>query len=114
MLKHIKPVDIVEFFLFGFGILALILIAGFLESAPLGTAIWVAIGLAFVLWIVYFVLKAKDRQKAAQRGLKIYRNGQWEDVLTGDTVPSVRRAAQFFDQDQDAIQHLDFNTKEKA
>lgn len=114
MLKHIKPRDILEFFLFGIGILALIVLAGFLESAPLSVSIWVAVVLSVALWIVWFVLIAKERNKeAAAPKLKIMRNGQWVDVMTGDTSPRTRREARIFDQDEAAIQHLDFDNKEK-
>lgn len=119
MLKHIKPIDIVEFLLFGIGFLALIILAGFLESAPLGITVWVAVGLAFFLWLTFFVLRARQRAaEAAKPKLKMMHNGQWLDVAVIEQLNhSPRRPVQIFDQDADAIQHLDFeqtnNTKEQ-
>lgn len=115
MLKHIKPIDIVEFLLFGFGFLALIILAGFLESAPLGITIWVAIGLAFLLWILFAVLRARQRSaEAAKPRLKMMHNGQWLDVAVIEQIQqSPRRPVQIFDQDEEAIKHLDFDNANK-
>lgn len=99
MLKHIKPRDLIEFFLFGLAFLALVVVAGYLESTPVGTAIWVAVVLAIVLWITWFLLVARDRNRdAARPKLKMMRNGEWVDV---DTLvdPANLQPAQFFDQD---------------
>ena len=115
MLKNIKPKDVVEFFLFGLAFLALIVIAGYLDSAPIGQAIWVAVGLAVVLWLIWLALVARDRNRETARPkLKMMRNGQWVDVDTRVDPSNLQRTAQFFDQDEAAAHHLDFNKKEQA
>ncbi|AWN03282.2 hypothetical protein PBI_CAMILLE_35 [Microbacterium phage Camille] len=116
VLKHIKPRDILEFFLYGIGIVALILIAGYLESAPLGAALWVAVILAVALWIVWFVIVARQRkQENAEPTLWMMQNGLWTAMDgSGRTRPArLREAAQLFDQDEAAIAHLDFDNKEQ-
>ena len=60
----IKIKDIVEFILFGFGMVALILLAGILESSPLGISVWIAVVLGALLWILWLVLTLKDNKAA--------------------------------------------------
>ena len=113
MFKHLKPRDIVEFLLFGLGFLALIVIAGFLENAPIGISMWVAVVLALALWIVWAIIVINDRKReAAAPKLYIMKNGVWAEVVNGQQ-PATRREARIFDQDADVIQHLDYNPKEK-
>jgi Zn-dependent protease with chaperone function len=111
VLKHIKPRDILEFILFGFGFLALVLIAAFLESGPIALILWVAVSLGFILWIIFAVIVARQRAaEAAKPRLKMMHNGQWMDVAVIEQLNnSPRRPVQLFDQDEDAIQHLDFH-----
>lgn len=97
MLKHIKPRDIIQFMLTGFSFLALILIAGFLETAPIALAIWVAVGLATALWIVWIILVARDRREELRPRLMIMRNGEWVDV--DDAAKTHSREHPIFDQD---------------
>ena len=112
MFKHLKPRDIVEFLLFGLGFLALIVIAGFLENAPIGISMWVAVVLALALWIVWAIIVINDRKNQAKAPkLFITKNGVWAEVVSG--APTTRREARIFDQDEAAIQDLDFNNKEK-
>ncbi|QCG77533.1 hypothetical protein SEA_DIZZYRUDY_36 [Microbacterium phage DizzyRudy] len=81
MLKHIKPRDIVEFFLFAFVIMVLILVTGVLESAPLEQAVLVAIPLAIALWLTWFILIARERARDHRRpDLKIMVDGKWVSV----------------------------------
>lgn len=119
MFKHLKPKDIIEFLAFGLGFVALIVIAGFLESSPIGISMWIAVVLALLLWIVWAIIVINDRKaQAATPRLKIMRNGQWVDVtpsiareFTGNSPR--RDQIGVYDQDEDAIRHLDYNPKEK-
>lgn len=112
MFKHLKPKDIIEFLAFGLGFVALIVIAGFLESSPIGISMWVAVILALMLWIVWAIIVVNDRKRqAAIPKLMIMQNGVWAEVAP--VQPTTRREARIFDQDEDAIRHLDYNPKEK-
>lgn len=108
---HIKPKDLLEFFLFGLIVVALLVLCS-LESAPLPILLWTLLPIAGVLWIVWFIMLALERKKEARRRLKIYRNGEWVD--TDDFVPHPR-IAQFYDQDNDPHDNPDYvdYTKEK-
>lgn len=115
MLKHIKPKDILEFFLFALAFIAIIAVAGFLESAPISIALWVAAGLGVILWITWFIVVAVQRKREAKRPtLKIMHNGKWVDVdsqvgaqLMAQHYASPRRPLEVFDQ-------ADYENKEKA
>lgn len=99
-MKHLKLRDILEFLMWSFAIIALIALAGFLESAPLGITMWVAVILAVILWIVWGVLVIRERNAAASAPkLKIMHNGQWVDVA--EIQSDIRPISQpLFDQDK--------------
>ena len=112
MFKHLKPKGIIEFLAFGLGFVALIVIAGFLESSPIGISMWVAVILSLLLWIVWAIIVINDRKRqAATPNLMIMQNGVWMEVVADK--PATRREARLFDQDEAAIQHLDCTPKEK-
>lgn len=114
MLKHITPKDVVEFILFGLAIVAMIVVAGIIESAPITLSVWIVVVLAAILWFTWIVLVARERNREARRPkLKMMWNGQWVDVDSLSPVNTPRRQVQFFDQDETNIHHLDFN-KEQA
>ena len=105
MLKHIKPKDVIEFFLIALGFMALMVVASILESAPLGIALWLAGALSVILWIAWWVVVVIQGNKE-NRALKIMVNGKWEDVdspagaaMLAQTYSTPRRPIQLFDQD---------------
>lgn len=109
MLKHIKPKDILEFLLFG-ALIVLLLFVCSIVTAPLPVLLWTLLPLAAVLWVIWFIVVVYERNKRAKApGLKIFRNGEWIDVQTGEAFQPTRRQAQFYDQDNDPH---DTNTKE--
>ena len=100
MLKHIRPKDVVEFLLIGLAVTVLIIVAGILESAPLGIALWLAVALAVILWVTWFIIVGIQRNNDSRRPkLKILRNGQWVDVEHVSDLSTPRRPVQLFDQD---------------
>lgn len=77
-MRHLTIRDILEIILFAVGFLALCAIVGFLETAPITVAIWVAASASILLWIAYVFVTAYQRSKeAARRTLWIMHNGQW-------------------------------------
>jgi hypothetical protein len=116
-MQYIKLRDILEFLMWGFGIVALIFLAGFLETAPLGITMWVAVLLAIVLWIAWIIIVAKQRKAESNKAvLWMVIDGYWvAQDGSGRRVPMRRTNNQpVFDQDEDAIKHLDFEAnKEK-
>ena len=115
MLMHIKIRDILEFFLFALGFLAIIAVAGFLETAPLAIALWVGAGLGIILWITWFIVVALQRKREAKRPtLKIMHNGEWVDV---DSPIGVQLLAQQYRRPQRPLElfdQADYDNKEKA
>lgn len=113
MLKHITTRDIVEFFLFGIGIALLVLLAAVLESTSISVGFWIAAVVSVFLWIIWARLTVNERNmraKAPQMYMMI--NGKWEPIAPA-TIGSRRSKVRIFDQDADAIQHLDYDeTKE--
>lgn len=107
MLKHIKPKDVIEFFLIALGFMALMVVASILESAPLGIALWLAVALSVILWIAWWVVVVIQRNKETQKPkLKIMSNGEWVDVDSPNGAAALasaystpRRPIQLFDQD---------------
>lgn len=108
---HIKPKDIVEFLLIGILVVALIFLAGFLETAPLGITMWVAVFLAVLLWIAWGVLvilqrREEDKPLVTMPELWVSNGKEW--VSMSDPTkkrPFVsradsRRAATIFDQEE--------------
>lgn len=109
MLKHITPKDLVEFLGFGLGFVVLIILAGSLEAAPLGIAILFAIVAAFVLWVVWAIIVIRDRKGSAGKTLWVSDGTQWIAADgSGRTRPFNTRTGVLFDQDEDAVKHLDF------
>ena len=95
MLKHSKPRDIVEFFLFGLIFVALIGFAGFLETAPLSLTMLVALVVGLGLWITWFILVVRQRAREHRRpDLKIM-----EAFTAGYLQPKSATPVQIFDQD---------------
>ncbi len=117
-MKHITPRDIVEFFLFGLGVVLLIILAAVLESTPVGISFWFAAILAVGLWVFWFYLVIRDRKKEALKSVIWVANAtHWvAQDGSGRTIPLKKKPEPpVFDQDADAIAHLDINTpKEKA
>ena len=109
MLKHIKPRDIVEFFLFGLIFVALIGFAGFLETAPLSLTMLVALVVGLGLWITWFILVVRQRAREHRRpDLKIMVDGKWVSVdskvgaeafTAAYLQPKSATPVQIFDQD---------------
>lgn len=102
MLKHLKPRDILETLLFLVCFIALFAFAGYLETAPLGISLWMAGGLAVVLWIVYIVVVARQRhQEQNQPTLWMAVNGYWvAQDGSGRSFPMQKTVQPIFDQDQ--------------
>ena len=95
MLKHIKPRDIVEFFLFGLIFVALIGFAGFLETAPLSLTMLVALVVGLGLWITWFILVVRQRAREHRRpDLRVA-----EAFTAAYLQPKSATPVQIFDQD---------------
>lgn len=114
-MKHIKPKDIVEFMVFGLLVALLIFVSGYLESTPIYQGVIVAGVLASILWIIWGVLTYRDRRPR----LMVWIDGRgWVDTSENDETyedvflhpKAVKlRQTQLYDQDADAIAHLDFD-----
>lgn len=99
-MKHLTFRDVASILLGTVGILAIVLVAAYMESGPLGSVVVVALVLSVILWGVYAVSVVHDRKKDAKRPkLKIYRNGKWIDVVNLEDVSTPRRPVNLFDQD---------------
>ena len=101
MLKHIKPKDLIEFFLFGFVFVAIIVISGFLEAAPLSLGLLIAAAIGLILWVLWFALVARDRRREAKAPVLWMSNGKtWvAQDGSGRIQPFTRRVQPIFDQD---------------
>lgn len=72
--------EIVQTVLAAFGVVALIFVCGFLESAPLLIAALVAVVLGILLWVIYAVLVIRENKKKVQL-LWIMKDGTWTPVM---------------------------------
>lgn len=113
MLKHIKPKDIVEFFLFGLIAVAVFIVCG-MENAPLSILLPTAGIVALFLWLIWFGIVIHERNQTAKKPkLKMMHNGEWHDVVEVEYVPQ-RQDFPIYDQDNDPQDpgYIDY-TKEK-
>lgn len=75
------PRDIIEVILFLVAFIALFALAGYMETAPIEITMWLAAIVSILLWVVYILVVAYQRNKEANRPrLKIMYKGQWVDV----------------------------------
>lgn len=110
MFKHIKPKDILEFILLGVAVIVLLVVGG-MENQPLPVLLPTLGWIAVILWVTWFIVIARERkQRAENRKLHLFRNGEWQEVDPVSPALPTRRQAQFYDQDEDAIKHLDPDT----
>lgn len=102
MLKHLKPRDILEVLLFLIGFIAIFAFAGYLETAPLGYAMWMAGILAVILWIVYIAIVAHQRKEEVNKPtLWMVVDGYWvAQDGSGRRFPTKKTTQPIFDQDQ--------------
>jgi 4-hydroxybenzoate polyprenyltransferase len=101
-MRHLKPRDIVESLLFLICFTALFAFAGYLETAPLGLSMWMAGGLAIVLWIAYILIVVHQRKIEERRPILWMKiNGKWvAQDGTGRIHPMHQNEQPIFDQDQ--------------
>lgn len=82
--------EVVHTVLAAFGVVALIFVCGFLESAPLFTAAIVAAILGIILWVIYAVLVIRDNRKKVQI-LWIMKDGKWHAIMPDGTIGKARK-----------------------
>jgi len=101
MLKHLKPRDILEIMLFVICFISIFAFAGYLNTAPLGVAMWMAGALAVILWVAYILVVAHQRRQEANRPILWMKiNGKWiAQDGTGREHP-MYKSEPIFDQDQ--------------
>lgn len=107
MLKHLKPRDILEVVLFLVCFTAIFAFAGYLDNAPLGTAMWMAGLLAVILWVAYIIIVAQQRKAEDTRPILWMKvNGKWiAQDGTGREHPMHQKEQPVFDQDQKEAAH---------
>jgi len=109
-MKHLKPRDILEILLFLICFITIFALAGYLETAPISSALWLGGGFAIVMWAAYIItVSAQRKREAARMRLKIMSDGVWVDVDTPEGVLALSRAykkpnVQLFDQDDYIIE----------
>lgn len=81
--------EIVQTVLASFGVLALIFLCGFLESAPLAQAAVVAAVIGIILWVVYAWMVIRDNKR--QHVLWIMKDGKWHPILRDGTIGKARK-----------------------
>jgi amino acid transporter len=82
--------EVVQSVLAAFGVVALIFLCGFLESAPLAQAAAVAAILGIILWVVYVWLVLRDNKKKVTI-LWIMKDGKWHPIMPDGTVGKARK-----------------------
>lgn len=120
-MKYQKIRDLVTFLLMALGIATLIVLSAFLESSPLGISVWVATVVGTVLWIVWGILAYKEHKPIEPIEPILWVSNGKEWVATDGSgrtrpfnyIPRPRGRSILFDQDEDAIHHLDFDTSNK-
>lgn len=101
-----KIKDIIEFILFAFVFVALVVLAGVLESVPIQVGVLLAMVLGGILLFVWLALVIKENREAdADVQLKIMIDGEWvaiEDLTPQQTYEHLYRdssVVQLFDQE---------------
>jgi len=109
---HIKPKDIVQTMLYLIGFLTLMVLAAYLETAPMAVilGLWIVAALVLILIVTWFILVAKEREREnARPKLKMMQNGRWVEVasIEGTSLikalpesDSPRRPISIFDQNE--------------